>query len=128
MRRRSKQSGRRESRYPTPRTSRSSTPPSTGRSRTSPRPICSRRATATAESDPSPDANLALDVYCYRLAQAIAAIIVTLNDLDTLVFTAGVGEHSSHVRGEVCRRLAHLSILINKHANASVRGKNTIAA
>ncbi len=83
---------------------------------------------ATAESDPSPDAKLALDVYCYRLAQAVAAMVVTLDGLDALIFTAGVGEHSSHVRAEVCRRLTHLGLLIDEHANASVRGEGTIAA
>jgi acetate kinase len=45
----------------------------------------------------------ALDVYCYRIACAVAAMQVPLGGLDAIVFTGGVGEHSQYVRGEVCR-------------------------
>jgi acetate kinase len=45
----------------------------------------------------------ALDVYCYRIACAVAAMQVPLGGIDAIVFTGGVGEHSELVRGEVCR-------------------------
>jgi acetate kinase len=45
----------------------------------------------------------ALDVYCYRIACAVAAMQVPLGGLDAIVFTGGVGEHSELVRSEVCR-------------------------
>ena len=60
---------------------------------------------AALEGDPCPDAALALEIYCYRIAQAFAAMAAALGGLDALVFTAGVGEHSAQVRAQVCARL-----------------------
>ena len=55
-------------------------------------------------------ARLAIDVYVHRLAGAIAAMAVSLERLDALVFTGGVGEHAASVRAETCRRLALLGV------------------
>jgi acetate kinase len=54
------------------------------------------------------DDSLALAVYVYRLAGAIAASATALGGLDAVVFTGGVGEHSSVVRERVCERLRFL--------------------
>ncbi|MBW8741045.1 MAG: acetate/propionate family kinase [Gaiellaceae bacterium] len=64
------------------------------------------------------DARLALDVYTYRIASAVAGMTVPLGGLDALVFTAGVGEHSSFVRGRVCARLAHLGVVVDDTLNS----------
>jgi acetate kinase len=63
---------------------------------------------AALEASGSPAARLALDVYCYRVAQAIAAMASALGGLDAVAFTAGVGEHAAGVRASICRRLAFL--------------------
>jgi acetate kinase len=69
---------------------------------------------AALEVDESPKAQLALGIYCYRVAQAVAAMATALGGLDALVFTAGVGEHSAHVRAAVCRRLDFLGVEIDE--------------
>ena len=69
------------------------------------------------ERDTSPAARLALDIYCYRIAQAVAAMVTSLGGLDALVFTAGVGEHSARVRAEVCSRLRHLGLVVDGPVN-----------
>ena len=81
---------------------------------------------AALEHDPSPQA--ALDIYCYRITQAVAAMAVALDGLDALVFTAGVGEHSATVRAEVCRRLAFLGVELDSDANASASGDTDLTA
>jgi acetate kinase len=53
-------------------------------------------------------ARLALDVFAYRIAGAVAAMTTALGGLDALVFTAGIGENSELVRRLVCERLAAL--------------------
>jgi len=78
--------------------------------------------------DPSPDAVLALDIYCYRVAQAVAAMTVSLGGLDALVFTAGVGEHSPRVREQVCARLDYLDVSLDEAANDSLSGEGAIHA
>jgi acetate kinase len=69
------------------------------------------------ESSTEPSARLALAVFAYRVAQAVAAMAVALDGLDALVFTAGVGEHSADVREEVCGRLAFLGVQLDAEAN-----------
>jgi acetate kinase len=53
-------------------------------------------------------ARLALDVFAYRVASAVAAMTVALGGLDALVFTAGIGENSDRLRRLICARLVGL--------------------
>lgn len=50
----------------------------------------------------------AIEVFCFRLARYIGAMMASLTRLDALVFTGGIGENSSRVRSKV---LAHLDLL-----------------
>ena len=50
-------------------------------------------------------ARLALEVFAYRVAGAVAAMTAALGGLDAVVFTAGIGENSALVRELVCERL-----------------------
>jgi len=54
------------------------------------------------------DARLALDVFGYRIAQAVAAMTVALGGLDALVFTGGIGEHAAPVREAIVAQLGFL--------------------
>jgi acetate kinase len=83
---------------------------------------------AELERAGTPEAGLALDVYCYRIAQAVAAMSVALGGIDALVFTAGVGEHSPRVRADVCGRLKLLGVALDGSANAAAGGDADIAA
>jgi acetate kinase len=62
------------------------------------------------EASPDPRAQLALEVFAYRIAAAVAAMAAALGGLDALVFTGGVGENSERVRADVCGRLGFLGI------------------
>jgi acetate kinase len=62
-----------------------------------------------AETD-SEDARLAIAIFCREIAKTIAAYAAVLGGLDTLVFTGGIGEHSSQVREKVCGQLEVLGI------------------
>ena len=63
---------------------------------------------ARLEREASADAELALEIYAYRVAQAVAAMATALGGLDALAFTGGVGENSAKIRENVCGRLAFL--------------------
>jgi acetate kinase len=60
------------------------------------------------ERSGDPGARLALEVFAYRVAGAVAAMTAALGGLEALVFTAGIGENSELVRGLVCERLGGL--------------------
>jgi acetate kinase len=63
------------------------------------------------------DATLAVDVFCTRVAMEVGAYATCLGSLDTIVFTAGIGERAAPVRAEVCQRLAHLGVRIDPDRN-----------
>lgn len=62
-------------------------------------------------------AQLALDVYCYRIKKYIGAYIAVIGKIDAIVFTAGVGENSAIVREMVCEGLDHLGLVLDKNEN-----------
>jgi acetate kinase len=64
-------------------------------------------------------AELAITVFSYRLAKAIAALTVALGRLDALVFTGGIGEHSALVRSRTLARLGFLGLVEDVAANAA---------
>jgi acetate kinase len=57
------------------------------------------RRVLDAARDGYEQAGLALGIYTHRARQAIGALVVTLGGIDALVFTAGVGENASKIRG-----------------------------
>lgn len=58
----------------------------------------------------APEAREALAIYALRIAREVAAIATTLDGIDALVFTAGIGENQPAVRDAVCRHLAWLGV------------------
>ncbi|MGZ4664208.1 MAG: acetate/propionate family kinase [Frankiaceae bacterium] len=64
-------------------------------------------------------ARFAIDVFCYRLAKYVAALVVPLGRLDALVFTGGIGEHSVGVRSSVLGHLGFLGLFEDPEANAA---------
>jgi len=68
-----------------------------------------------------PQANLALDIFCYRLAKQIAAFLVPLQRLDALIFTGGIGENSDIIRDKVISHLGFLGLECDEAANLAAR-------
>jgi acetate kinase len=62
-------------------------------------------------------AQLALDIYCYRIRKYIGAYAAAMGGLDALVFTAGIGENSPVVRKKCCENLEFLGIQIDDEKN-----------
>ncbi|MFE1595416.1 acetate kinase [Nocardia sp. NPDC058705] len=62
-------------------------------------------------------AKLAYDVYIHRLRRYLGAYLVELGTVDTIVFTAGVGENSPAVRADALAGLQNLGIEIDPTRN-----------
>lgn len=67
-------------------------------------------------------AQLALEIYCYRLRKYIGAYTAVLGRVDAIVFTAGVGENADDVRAGALAGLEGLGIELDGEANL-VRSK-----
>jgi acetate kinase len=62
-------------------------------------------------------AQLALEMYTYRLKKYIGAYCAVLGRVEALVFTAGVGENSAYVRWYACQGLENLGIRLDAQKN-----------
>jgi acetate kinase len=82
------------------------------------------RAVEAAAAEGDERARLALEVFVYRLAKAVAAMAVGLERLDALVFTGGIGENSVSIRSQVLGRLGFLGLAEDPEANAR-HGRDT---
>ncbi len=59
----------------------------------------------------------AIELFCYQIVKAIGALTAVLGGLDTLVFSAGIGEHSSAVRASICRQLGFARVRLSAARN-----------
>jgi len=71
------------------------------------------------EASDDPRARFAIDVFCQRAAQEIAATAVALGGCDAIVFTAGIGEHSARARAAITALLGWMGARIDPAANAA---------
>ena len=67
-------------------------------------------------------AELAIDVFAYRVAKYVGAYTAAMNGVDNIVFTAGIGENCALVRTKVC---SYLGYPIDEEANGK-RGEEIV--
>ncbi len=58
-----------------------------------------------------------MNLFCYQAHKYLGALIAILGGLDTLVFTAGIGEASAPVRWRICAGLEFLGIQLDEQRN-----------
>jgi acetate kinase len=64
-----------------------------------------------------PEANEAVDLFCYRIARELGSLAAALGGFDGLIFTAGIGERAAPVRASVVRQSAWLGLSLDEAAN-----------
>ena len=70
-------------------------------------------------------AQLAIDVFCYKVTKRIGSCAAAMGGLDAVVFTAGVVENSASLRAKIMEGLEFLGLKLDPVKN-NVRGKETI--
>lgn len=70
-------------------------------------------------------AEVAIEAFRYRVAKYIGAYTASMNGVDAISFTAGVGENDSSDRKGICEYLGYLGITIDDEAN-KVRGERKL--
>jgi acetate kinase len=71
----------------------------------------------TLEASAAPEAAEAIDLFCWRVAREIGALVTSLGGLDGIIFTAGIGENSAAVRARIIARLGWLGARLDESAN-----------
>lgn len=61
---------------------------------------------------------IALEVFCHRLARSLFALAASLDHIDAIVFSGGIGENSSPVRERVIAQMSLLGVRIDPIKNA----------
>lgn len=62
---------------------------------------------------------LAIDLFCHSIQKGIGAMAAALGGVDSLVFTGGVGAHSSAIRRQVCEKVAFLGVHLDDQRNGA---------
>jgi acetate kinase len=71
-------------------------------------------------------AQLAFDMFAYRIKKYIGAYTAVLGGLDVLMFTGGIGENAFYLREIICRDLSFLGISIDVEKNSKIFGEEAI--
>lgn len=79
----------------------------------------------TLEASDAPAAAEAIDLFVYRAGREIGSIAAALDGLDTLVFTAGIGENSAGIRERISAAACWLGVAIDVERNR--RGETLIS-
>ncbi len=68
-------------------------------------------------------ATLAIEVFCYRLAQSLAAMSCALPEFTGIIFTGGIGENSAEIRARTLALLPHFNLHLDDAQNQKmIRG------
>ncbi|NCN96321.1 MAG: acetate/propionate family kinase [Rhodoferax sp.] len=78
-------------------------------------------------ADTSAAAQLAVDMFTYRIQRESGALAACLQGLDVLAFSGGIGEHDVTLRTELGQRLAWLGVVIDPQRNAQATGDQVLA-
>ncbi len=78
-----------------------------------------------AAEEGNDQAQIALDIFNYRVRKYIGSYSAAMGGVDAVVFTAGIGENAIETREEILADLEYMGIKIDKKAN-DVRGKEQI--
>ncbi|HEY3785867.1 MAG TPA: hypothetical protein VGL55_11345 [Steroidobacteraceae bacterium] len=76
-------------------------------------------------ADPAPQAQFAVDLYCYRVRKYLGACLTVLSGCDGIVFGGGVGEHVPAVRRRILADMGWAGIALDAEANAAASGQDT---
>jgi acetate kinase len=66
-----------------------------------------------------PRAADAVALFCYVARKFVGALVAVLGGLDTLIFTAGIGEHAAPIRERICRGFEFLGLELDAERNAT---------
>lgn len=66
------------------------------------------------------NAELAIQMYTYKVQQAIGSFYAIMTRTDAVVMTAGVGENSAELRERIFSGLAHMGMILDKEKNQVV--------
>ena len=88
--------------------------------------VSDMRELTSPENINNESVQLALNMYAYRVKKYIGSYVASMNGVDAVVFTAGIGENTPELREMICANMDYMGIAIDGEKNYSAkRGENT---
>ncbi len=81
-----------------------------------------REIEAASNSGDQSKAKVAVEIFVKKIAEFVAKYAVSLNGLDALVFTGGIGENQITIRKRICEHLEWMGVKIDSEKN-NIRGE-----
>ncbi|OIN92111.1 MAG: acetate kinase [Comamonadaceae bacterium CG1_02_60_18] len=73
------------------------------------------------------NAQLAIDLFTYRVVRESGALAASMQGLDVLTFSGGIGEHDAALRAQVGQQLRWMGVLLDQQRNALATGDTLMA-
>lgn len=71
-------------------------------------------------------AQLAIDMYYYRVKKYVGAYAAIMDGVDLIIFTGGIGENDDNIRAHVSEAIDFMGVDFDVEANKGVRGKDKL--
>ena len=75
----------------------------------------------------NPNAQLAIEVYCYRIRKYLGAYLAVLQGIDGIVFGGGVGENAPRIRRKILQGMDWCGIKVDEDLNDNAIGRAQIS-
>ncbi len=82
------------------------------------------RTVEQAANEGHADAQLAIEMFSYRVGKYLAALSCALPEFTGIVFTGGIGENSATTRARILNVMAHFGIKFDADKNKTLAGGN----
>lgn len=76
-----------------------------------------RELLRAAEQEGDARAELAIDLFCYRVRKYLGGYLAVLEGADAIVFGGGIGENAPEVRKRICRNMGWCGIRVDHERN-----------
>ena len=80
----------------------------------------------SAAKEGNTKAQLALDMFSYRVKKYVGSYAAAMGGVDVILFTGGIGENASTVREAVCKNLEFMGVKLDEKKNDGLRGEDTV--
>ena len=84
-----------------------------------------REIELASKDEDKPRAKIAIKLFTRTIAQFIAKYAVSMEGIDVIVFTGGIGENQSDIRKAICKNLEFMGLVIDEEKN-TIRGEEIL--
>ena len=84
-----------------------------------------REIEAASKDETKPRAKIAIKLFTRTIAQFIAKYAVSMEGIDLVVFTGGIGENQTDIRKAICKNLEFMGLVIDEEKN-NIRGEEIL--